>query len=299
MRFSGYSCCSVHIYLHALCFVITALSLYPDANAQVKGAAKPAPVTPAPGALVQNTTVPDQEEEEIKALQRAPKHGFFSLTFGSGNPQGEFQSNIGSGGGGGLVALGYTFEPILPARFNAVNMALSVGAEGGYIGLSSGSARPYSLSRYEQFRYSNTIVPLHIFSRLQISLWQWVYPYAELTAGVNIYSASTDGEYYENVRQPDGSINRETRTVSLYANRTGFWNYGAGAGLMIKLVEFIQLPGSAQSLLLDIRTRYVYGIKTDYQKVTDVDNAGVTYFRQYHNAGTDMLFVQAGIAFRF
>jgi hypothetical protein len=40
-------------------------------------------------------------------------------------------------------------------------------------------------------------------------------------------------------------------------------------------------------------------VKSDYQKVIDVDQTGTTMYESYENAGTDMLFVQAGIAFRF
>jgi hypothetical protein len=69
--------------------------------------------------------------------------------------------------------------------------------------------------------------------------------------------------------------------------------------MMIKLVENITLPNKASSILLDIKARYNYGLPSDYQKVIDVDQTGTTMYESYENAGTDMLFVQAGIAFRF
>jgi len=59
------------------------------------------------------------------------------------------------------------------------------------------------------------------------------------------------------------------------------------------------LPNKASSIMLDIKARYNYGVKSNYQKVIDVDQTGTTMYESYENAGTDMLFVQAGVAFRF
>ncbi|MGA1413980.1 MAG: hypothetical protein ACO323_02870, partial [Candidatus Kapaibacteriota bacterium] len=78
-----------------------------------------------------------------------------------------------------------------------------------------------------------------------------------------------------------------------------FWKYGIGTGVMIKLVESITLPNKANSILLDIKARYNYGARSNYQKVIDVDANGTTMVEEYANAGTDLLFFQAGIAFRF
>ncbi|MFM7156494.1 MAG: hypothetical protein ACKO0Y_01620, partial [Bacteroidota bacterium] len=77
----------------------------------------------------QNT--PSSDEATISFLKLKPRHGLFYMSMGSGNPQGDFQSNIGSGGFAFLMGGGYSFEPILPARYTGFNASLVLGAELG------------------------------------------------------------------------------------------------------------------------------------------------------------------------
>ncbi|MFN4767513.1 MAG: hypothetical protein ACK5F4_04875 [Ignavibacteria bacterium] len=240
----------------------------------------------------------NNDAENIKALKLKPRNGLFYLSMGSGNPQGDFQSNIGTGGFAFLMGGGYSFEPILPAQYTGFNASLVLGMDLGYVTLNR-NRRPASFTRfYDDYIYTNSVVPIDLFARLQLNLAQWVFPYAEITGGLNIFSATTDGEYRERVVR-DGREEWETRTDELYSSRNVFWKYGIGTGVMIKLVENITLPNKASSILLDIKARYNYGTRSDYQKVIDVDQFGTTKIEEYANAGTDILFVQAGIAFRF
>lgn len=234
----------------------------------------------------------------ISSLKLKPRHGLFYMSMGSGNPQGDFQSNIGTGGFAFLMGGGYSFEPILPAQYTNFNASLVLGMDFGYVTLDR-NRRPASFTKfYDDYIYTNSVVPIDLFARLQLNLGQWVFPYAEISGGMNIFSATTDGEYRERVVR-DGREEWETRTDEIYSSRNVFWKYGIGTGVMIKLVENITLPNKASSILLDIKARYNYGTRSDYQKVIDVDQFGTTKIEEYANAGTDMLFVQAGIAFRF
>lgn len=249
--------------------------------------------------LAQNgTNQQESDAETIKALKLKPRHGLFYITMGSGNPQGDFQSNIGSGGFAFIMGGGYSFEPILPAEYTKFNASLVLGMDIGYVTLNRNKRPAAYFKFYDDYIYTNSVVPIDLSARLQFNVAQWVFPYAEITGGMNIFSATTDGEYRERVVR-DGREEWETRTDELYSSRNVFWKYGIGTGVMIKLVENITLPNKASSILLDIKARYNYGMRSDYQKVIDVDQLGTTKVEEYANAGTDILFVQAGIAFRF
>ena len=244
------------------------------------------------------STSSDAESELINSLKKKPKHGLIYFTMGSGNPQKEFQSNIGTGGSGFLFGGGYSFEPIFPKEYNGFNASLVTGMDIGYITLTRNKRPASYFVKYDDYIYTNSVVPINVFARAQFNIAQWIFPYGELIGGMNVYSATTDGGYREQVLR-DGKYVWETRTDEVYSKRNVFWNYGVGAGMMIKIVENISLPNSASSILLDIKARYHYGVKADYQKVINVDKNGTTMYESYNDAGTDMLFVQAGIAFRF
>ena len=238
------------------------------------------------------------DAETIRTLKLKPRNGLFYMTMGSGNPQGDFQSNIGTGGFAFIMGGGYSFEPIFPSEYTKLNASLVLGMDLGYVTLTRNSRPAVYYSKYDDFKYTNSVVPIDIFARLQFNVAQWVFPYGEVFGGMNIYSATSDGEYRVKVRRDNEDV-WETRTDEIYSNRSVFWKYGFGTGVMIKLVENITLPNKASSILLDIKARYNYCLKTDYQKVIDVDQTGTTKYESYVNAGTDMLYVQAGIAFRF
>jgi hypothetical protein len=251
--------------------------------------------------LIAQLSSPNQaagDADAIRGLKAKPRHGLFYLSMGSGNPQGEFQSNIGTGGFAFIMGGGYSFEPIFPKKYTDFNASLVLGMDLGYVSLDRNRRPAIYYQRYDDYVYSNSVMPIDAFARLQFNIGQWIFPYGEIIGGMNIYSATTDGEYRERVRR-DGQDVWETRTTEIYSNRSVFWKYGYGVGMMIKLVENITLPNKASSILLDIKARYNYGTLSNYNKVIDVDQTGTTMFESYENAGTDMLYVQAGIAFRF
>lgn len=235
----------------------------------------------------------------IEDLKNKPRRGFAYFSMGSGNPQGEFQSNIGSGGFGLAFGGGYSFEKLFSDNNIPVNFSVVPGLDIGYCALTRNKQFALYSPKYNNWVYTNSVVPINLFTRFQFDIKHWVFPYAELSAGLNIYSATTDGEYDVKVKKEDGTTVTETRTDEIYSDRSVFTNYGIATGIMIKIVENITLPNSASSILLDIKARYLYGSPTDYKKVKDVDKYGTTIYEQFTNAGTDMLFVHMGIAFRF
>jgi len=260
-----------------VCTLISSLNLFAQASGSVQA---------------------EGDAQLVSSLKLKPKNGLFYMSMGSGNPQKEFQSNIGTGGFAFIMGGGYSFEPILPKRYTDFNASLVLGMDLGYVTLDRNRRPAAYWSKFDDFVYTNSVVPIDVFARLQLNIAQWVFPYGELITGMNIYSATTDGEYRERVRR-DGQDVWETRTDEIYSSRSVFWKYGCGVGMMIKLVENITLPNKASSIMLDIKARYNYGVKSNYQKVIDVDQTGTTMYESYENAGTDMLFVQAGVAFRF
>ncbi len=239
------------------------------------------------------------ENQKIEQLKNKPRKGLFYISLGSGNPQGDFQSNIGSGGFGVIIGGGYSFEKIFGPTIDDINSSIVTGVDIGFISLTSNKRPALYSYKYDNYQYRNSTAPINLFARYQIDILHWIFPYAELSAGINIYSATSDGEYSELVTKTDGQKVWETRTDEIYSDRTVFTNYGVSTGIMIKMVENITLPNSASSILLDLKARYLYGNPTDYKKVKDVDKYGTTIYEQFTNAGTDMLFVHMGIAFRF
>lgn len=235
----------------------------------------------------------------IEDLKNRPRTGFAYASMGSGNPQGEFQTNIGSGGFGLALGGGYSFEKLFSKNNTPVNFSIIPGLEIGYCALTKNKQFARFSPKYDSWVYTNSVVPINVFTRFQFDIKHWIFPYAEFSAGLNVYSASTDGEYDQRVKKEDGTWVTETRTDEIYSDRTVFTNYGIATGIMIKVVENITLPNSVNSMLLDIKARYLYGSPKDYQKVKDVDKYGTTIYEQFTNAGTDMLFVHMGIAYRF
>ena len=77
----------------------------------------------------------NNDAENIKALKLKPRNGLFYMSMGSGNPQKEFQSNIGTGGFAFIMGGGYSFEPILPKRYTDFNASLVLGMDLGYVTL--------------------------------------------------------------------------------------------------------------------------------------------------------------------
>ena len=190
----------------------------------------------------------------IEELKNKPRRGFAYFSMGSGNPQGEFQSNIGSGGFGLAFGGGYSFEKLFSDNNIPVNFSVVPGLDIGYCALTRNKEFAYYSPKYNNWVYTNSVVPINLFTRFQFDIKHWIFPYAELSAGLNVYSATTDGEYDERVKKADGTTVTETRTDEIYSDRSVFTNYGIATGIMIKMVENITLPNSASSILLDMQT---------------------------------------------
>ncbi len=184
----------------------------------------------------------------IDQLKEKPLGWQFGAHFMVSNPQDSFRRAIeflqSPGTGYGFsVQLGYYLDPV-PVAF------------GGEFSLNffGGNSRRYIVPQgpfYDTLRYEtlNTHMPVNMHVRLQPNLYTWVYPYAEVVGGFTVVGSTLD------ITRTNGPTeNTDTRTESSLS-----WQYGFGAGAMVKILDFITLPSSHQRVLLDVRFRFLRG----------------------------------------
>ena len=111
-------------------------------------------------------------------------------------------------------------------------------------------------------------------------------PYAEVSLGFNLLSATYSyGTSFDNPRN-----NQDENKLS------AAFTYGIGAGVMIKLLDMISLPATNVAMMLDLRMKYHKGTEAKYWR-SQINN-GVPEFREI-TSKTDLVYLQAGLAFRF
>lgn len=232
---------------------------------------------------VQNTIADDklndEEQRIVEKLKNKPLNGFFGFSFTNAVPQGEFFDSLKNSAQGFSVYGGYDMDPV-PVVFGGELDFLFFGGDTRIF--------KYGPSNWSVYRdtvtTSSTMIPLNVFMKLQPNIGNFVYPYVEAVAGVNFMTVSAE---YKSYYGDKDSKNRFSLA----------FNYGFGAGLMVKLVDFIQLPNSFSQMCLDIKMRYLKGSKADYAtvKIKDDTSAEFTDF----NTQTDMVLFLFGLTFRF
>lgn len=139
--------------------------------------------------------------------------------------------------------------------------------------------------RYESL---NTHIPINLFVRFQPNICTWVFPYAEVVGGLTVVGSSLDISRNSVVGQTSDSKSESSAT----------WQYGIGAGIMIKLVDFVTLPSELQRVLLDVRGRYLWGSDVSVATIKVADNKSYTVATQYV-PDTRNVHVSVGIAVQF
>jgi hypothetical protein len=219
------------------------------------------------------------EQMTVENLKKQPLNGFFGLTFTNAVPQGDFQTNLNKTGLGLSIFGGYNADPI----------PLSVGMNADVL-FFGGDTKYFTYQRpggwkggTDTVETQSMVIPVTVFARLQPKAGIFS-PYLEAFAGVNFLSTSADFTPYIGEKDSKSKFNAS-------------WTYGLGAGLSVKLVEFINLPSSHSTLNADFRMKYAWGSEADYYKVKIGANSEpiFTSFR----SKTDMIITSVGISFSF
>lgn len=217
----------------------------------------PAQVTgDMPAALVQSTN-DDVDEATIARIKDQALDAQWTISYMQGVSQGDLQQayrdlKAPSTGYGFGFEFGKYFDPI----------PLFIGGEAGVMFFPSNdrSISPTSRRTYE-VNTSNFMLPILGTIRFQPSIKNWVYPYAEVVAGINIHSSDVT---VRTIIDSDTTRNNE-------GSGDFNWNYGLGIGAAIKFADVITLPNSLQRTLIDVRFRYITGstLEVSYADLRD------------------------------
>lgn len=222
-----------------------------------------------------------EEAQTVEMLKNKPLNGFLGISFTNSVPQKEFYDNMKRSGPGFSVYGGYSFDPI-PLSVGLQGDFLFYGADEKYFKYRNQGGWAYA---YDTVSYSNMIIPITASIKFQPSIQNFVFPYIEGFAGFNIISASAEFNTSYGVNDSKSDI-------------AASWNYGVGAGFMVKLVDFIQLPNMHTRMLLDVRARYMKGTSTEYHMVKQINEDTSPDFREA-TSKTDMTSLQIGLVFQF
>ncbi|RPI69812.1 MAG: hypothetical protein EHM43_00465 [Ignavibacteriae bacterium] len=197
------------------------------------------------------------DDRLIDQIKEQPLSVIFGANFMVTNPQDTLRDALArlqapEVGYGFAVFAGYSFDPAPIVLTGEFAMSFFGSNERKYV-VPSG---PYFR---DTITYTTQMMqmPITVAARFQPNIGTWVYPYVEAVGGMTLFSSMlditrTNGEMQNSDSESEGSVS---------------WQYGAGAGMMIKLADMITLPSTLQRFLLDVRFRYLLG--------TDVDVASI------------------------
>lgn len=228
------------------------------------------------------TKAMSKDELLVEKIKCEPLNGFFGITFTNSVPQGEFQDNVQKSGQGFSLYGGYQANPL----------PIAVGLEGDIL-FYGGETRTFTYTRqggwraFDTVTAQNMVVPIDAFIRLQPSITEFPYiiPYLEGFLGMTLISASAD--YKPQWGSKDSKS--EFRVV---------FNYGASAGLMFKVFDYIEPPTGHFSIYIDIKGKYLSGAAADYFMVKQINPDSSPDFKSY-SSKTDLFLLLAGLTFRF
>ncbi len=229
--------------------------------------------------LIADDNLSTEEQQIVEKLKNKPLNGFFGFSFTNAVPQGEFFDSLKNSAQGFSLYGGYDLSPI-PVVFGAELDFLFYGGDTRIFEYGPGNWSVYR----DTVTTSSSMIPLNVFVKLQPNISNLIFPYVEAIAGINFLSVSADYKSYYG--------DKDTKDRFSVA-----FNYGFGAGIMVKLVDFITLPNSYSQLLFDVKMKYLKGTKAEYATVEIMDDSSAE-FRDFETQ-TDMIMFLAGITFRF
>lgn len=205
------------------------------------------------------------EERMIEEVKKTPLPVIFGANFMVTNPQDTLRRALNyldapDVGYGFAIFAGYQLDPV-PITFTGEFAMSFFGSEERRYVVPSG---PYFRDTIT-YTTQNLQMPITVAARYQPNLGTWVYPYVEAVGGMTLFSSMldierTNGEIIDSDSESEGSVS---------------WQYGVGAGMMIKLADMITLPSTLQRFLFDVRFRYLKG--TDVEVASIKVNNDQTY----------------------
>lgn len=227
----------------------------------------------------------ESEAELVKRIKAQPQNGFFGINLSFTRPQGDFRRALeGVGKTGPVLGFaiegGYHFDPAPVAAGLSVDVLFNGSKEKTFNYYGS-----YGRTFRDTVNASNTMFPILVFFRFQPDVVRIFEPYAEVLAGITVLTAS-------NTFKTNFGSNSTNSEVS------AAWNYGFGAGLNIRLVDFIELPNVNRSLHLAVNARYIPGGTVNYM-VANYDDVQDRVIMNEIRSKTDMFYFRAGVIWRF
>lgn len=248
---------------------------------------------PRAGGDVQTAPPARSEEALIAKIKQNHLNWFVGADLLVGNPQADLRKafdSIGAGGSGiGFNLMGgYYFDPVPLAITVDVGMAFQAG---------DNERRTFQSGLFRDtvdIRSSTTMIPVNVAVRFMPNIGTWVFPYVEGVVGLTTYSSdfSVTQRRFEEIR----SQSDDRSDVG--------WTYGVGAGLSVKLVDFVNLPNALQRMLFDVRMRYLYGSSVEVSNVepliNETDPMNSTYvFRSASVNSSNNVFFSLGLTIQF
>jgi hypothetical protein len=232
------------------------------------------------GEVIQSKVQNDNEATRIEYLKNMPLHGFFGISFSNSVPQKEYMNNLQTSGPGFGLYGGYRFEPV-PVTLGGTFDMLFFGSDTKYYEHYLNNGWVYARDTLSTTNWS---MPFTAFVRFEPNIKNLFYPYLEAFAGFTLMDANASYKAF-------------TGTESTQDEFSANFNYGVGAGAMIKLVDFVMLPNQVTRMLLDVRFKYLLGTEANYFDIS-VNNDGSVNFKKFRSK-TNQILCNIGIVFHF
>lgn len=219
------------------------------------------------------------KSKKIKKLKHTPLNTLFGVAFVNSVPQDQFMDNLKKSGQGFTLYGGYDTSPI-PLTIGVEASFLFFGGETKYFDYGPGNWRLYT----DTVTTQTTIIPFTVFFRIRPEIMKMFYPYIEFSLGATMLSVSAD-------YNADGGA-----TDSKDRFNTAF-QYAYGGGIMIKLLDFDDAPGSYAQMLLDTKIKLIKGSNSDFATVKILDDSSAQF--DEFRTKTNTIVFSIGLAFRF
>lgn len=202
----------------------------------------------------------DYDDALIAKIKQTPLNGQFGGGFLVGNPQGEYRDSLRNLGAPN-VGYGFAFH----GGYVMDRIPLGFVVDGGILFMGGDSKErilPRGLFRDTiQTTTQTSVIPVSLALRLQPNIETWVFPYAEVTGGFNVFVSR-----YSASHSQLGEISSDSRSDA-------GWTYGVGLGVGFKVADMITLPNELQRLVFDVRLRYISSGRTTVSTVSASDNS--------------------------
>ncbi len=214
-----------------------------------------------------------------KKLKHIPLHYVFGIGFANSVPQDQLMDNLQTSGQGFTFYGGYDTSPI-PFTVGIEGSFLFFGGDTKYFDYGPGNWNLYT----DTVTTQTTLIPLTLFFRIRPEIMKMFYPYIEFSVGTTMLSVSAD------YNAAGGATDSKDRFNATF-------QYGYAGGIMIKLLDFDDAPGSYAQMLLDIKMIMIKGSNSDFATVKILDDSSAQF--DEFRTKTNMVIFSMGLVFRF